>query len=115
LLNNAIKFSPENGKIEVYGRDQGDHFELVIRDYGHGMSSEKIHEITDAHGSVKSELGTKGEAGTGYGLLQVKHYLRRFDGSFTVRSWTRDSVEAPRGTEITLRLRRYSQVHKKAS
>ncbi|MCB0367477.1 MAG: GAF domain-containing protein [Bdellovibrionaceae bacterium] len=107
LLSNAIKFSPAQSHIEVRAvHGDGDEIGLVIRDFGTGMSSEKVAEIQRAVTAVESTDGTGGEAGTGYGLMQVKFYLERYGGRMTIRSWQELADGQPAGTEVTLWLKR---------
>ncbi|MEO8517482.1 MAG: HAMP domain-containing sensor histidine kinase [Flavobacterium sp.] len=66
LFSNAIKFTPNNGKIKFYNVDG----KLVIEDSGIGMSQEKIDSIKT--NTCASTNGTENEKGIGMGLQLVE-------------------------------------------
>lgn len=68
LFSNAIKFTPNYGKISFYHHDNT----LIIEDSGVGMSAEKINSIkTDC---CESTSGTENEKGIGMGLQLAKRF-----------------------------------------
>ncbi len=71
LFSNAIKFSHPGGKIEIKARVTDDYVEIVVRDYGMGMSPERIKEIYNFDKKM-SVPGTQGEKGIGIGMNIVK-------------------------------------------
>jgi signal transduction histidine kinase len=96
LLNNAIKFTPENGSVEV-GVDYNDQFAKVwVEDSGVGIPDDKKEEIFKlASGSTR---GTKGEVGKGLGLFFCKEFISINKGDVYIES-------APeKGTKITFTL-----------
>ncbi|MES2811676.1 MAG: HAMP domain-containing sensor histidine kinase [Bacteroidota bacterium] len=68
LFSNAIKFTPNKGKISFYHHDNV----LIVEDTGIGMSSEKIKNISN--NTYKSTNGTDNEKGIGMGLQLVKRF-----------------------------------------
>ena len=74
VLSNAIKFTPESGKIEIKITEEGEYFLLSIKDSGIGMSEETIEKIFNV-GSIQTSYGTKGEKGTGIGLPLCKELM----------------------------------------
>lgn len=62
LVNNAIKFSANGSKIEVYSKDK----KLFIKDYGEGISDEILEQIGKT--KVKSDLYKEQNANNGFGL-----------------------------------------------
>ena len=80
LLNNAIKFSPEQTTIEVTSNIFNEELsEFVIRDQGVGISEagkDKLFKI----GRLFSTEGTKGEKGTGLGLALTKQIVEKHGG-----------------------------------
>lgn len=86
LLDNAIKFTPENGNVTVEARSV-DHrlTEIQISDSGIGMSVEQQERLFDLH-REKSTAGTDGEKGTGLGLHLVHELVRLNNGSIHVNS-----------------------------
>lgn len=74
LLNNAIKFTPENGKITFTCSEKQNQVQLVIEDNGVGMNEETINNLFRID-ETNSTLGTNNEKGTGLGLLVCKEFL----------------------------------------
>lgn len=88
IISNAIKFTPNEGKITV-SLDliiETDMKTLVleVEDTGTGMSQDVINEILE--GSASSSNGTIGEKGYGFGLPSVKKLLRELSGELTIES-----------------------------
>ncbi|WP_413575642.1 sensor histidine kinase [Bdellovibrio sp. HCB290] len=103
-ISNAIKFSDPGSKIVVSGVSHGGEFELVIRDYGHGIPNERLMQWEIA-GALPSSAGTWGEKGTGFGLLLMKHYLDKAHGRLQIHSIC-DSVDPlNKGTRVSLFLK----------
>lgn len=97
LFSNALKFTPEGGKIEIAAVESGDFVKLTVRDSGVGIAPEKIPEIFEMS-NQKSESGTKGEKGTGLGLAVCKELTELNRGKISLES-TLGS-----GTKVTLLL-----------
>lgn len=85
IYTNAVKFSDEQGIIEVYSEVEDDHVELVIHDSGVGMSEEWIRAI-EAGKFIKSQTGTEGEKGAGIGLHLALQLLDEVGGSYRLES-----------------------------
>src|SRR5690606_39942519 len=62
LLNNAIKFSHNEGKIVLSASQENDQIRLKIQDYGIGISAEKMKNFFET--IQTPNLGTAGERGT---------------------------------------------------
>jgi len=91
LITNSIKFTDEGGKIEVQIRVtetdkemRNNELKIKVEDTGVGMKQEKVEEILE--GSVKSESGTEGEKGYGFGLSLVYHLVNKADGKMEIDS-----------------------------
>lgn len=85
LIDNAIKYTPQDGQIEVRAdRNSGD-ITIEIRDTGIGIPKEKLQDIFLLQDG-KSEEGTAGEKGTGLGLHLVYELVKLNKGSLDVRS-----------------------------
>ena len=93
LLSNAIKFSNEGGVIEVGTLLEGRFF---VRDSGIGMPAEKIKELLSAKTQVNSTAGTRGEGGSGMGLLLCRELLQLNHGKMEIQS------EPNKGTVFTI-------------
>lgn len=85
LINNSIKFTPDNGQIDLSAQIDGDSVDVSVSDTGIGLSPEQIKMLTD-DGSLETSLGTHGERGTGLGLHLVHLFLREHQSSLQVQS-----------------------------
>ena len=86
LVNNAIRYTPEGGRIEVCMRLRPDGAaEFIVKDTGPGIEQEHLPRLTErfyrADGSRSRETG-----GTGLGLSIVKHVVQRHGGELDVSS-----------------------------
>ncbi len=88
LLMNAIKFSYEGSQVRVSLKDcemQGSCYILSVQDQGVGMDKETIAKIM-SDGISASTAGTKGEKGSGLGLLLCKEYIEKMGGRLFIES-----------------------------
>jgi two-component system sensor histidine kinase VicK len=87
LISNAIKFSKENGNIEIsLSREKG--FNIIwIRDYGLGIPRELLPHLFERF-TKAGRAGVRGEQSTGLGLSIVKQIIERHKGKIEV-----DSIE----------------------
>lgn len=85
LIHNAIKFSPENGRIYIRTFDNEREIGVSIKDNGVGMSEENIQRILK-RGEKISTYGTVSEKGTGLGLQLCKEYVEKNGGRIHIAS-----------------------------
>jgi two-component system sensor histidine kinase VicK len=85
LINNAIKFSPENSSIDISLRIQRKDITIIVTDHGIGMSPEQLEHVFDQSNSVK-RAGTAGEASFGLGLSICKQIIEDQGGSIWAES-----------------------------
>ncbi len=85
LLSNAIRYTPDGGRIEVrwYQDDVGAHFE--VQDSGVGIASEDIPRLTERFYRVDIAR-SRATGGTGLGLAIVKHVVNRHGASLRIES-----------------------------
>jgi signal transduction histidine kinase len=95
LVNNAVKFTPEGGCVTISGRDDGPMVAVTVRDTGVGMTPEQLDHLFDL-GKENTTRGTRGEKGTGLGLLLCKELVDRNGGALQVES------EAGTGSRFTV-------------
>jgi signal transduction histidine kinase/ligand-binding sensor domain-containing protein len=85
LITNAIKFTPENGKVRISVININQDLQVEVSDNGIGISPEdqtKLFRIdTDF-----SKKGTMGEGGTGLGLILCKEFIEKNNGRIWVNS-----------------------------
>ena len=100
ILNNASKYTPEGGSINVTARADDMWVSIVIEDTGSGISPELLPKIFDLFSQGERTLD-RSEGGLGIGLSLVKKLVEMHDG--------RISVESPGpglGTTVTVDLPR---------
>lgn len=85
LLNNAIKYTPEGGKITVWIEDYDSQIALNVSDNGIGIPPEEQLYIFDKFYRVRS-AETENIAGTGLGLAIVKTIVEKHNGRVWVES-----------------------------
>ena len=85
LINNAIKFSPQAGSIEVEGREGEGFFTFSVIDHGVGMHPSKVAHLREGS-EQSSSTGTWGERGTGLGLKLCFEFVDRLGGSLQIAS-----------------------------
>lgn len=85
LVDNAIKYTPVGGTVEVSSTNMNEGVLLKVADTGIGMKQTTIDSIFDLQKS-KSQDGTEGEKGTGLGLTLVKDLVNLNKGSINVVS-----------------------------
>ena len=91
ILSNAVKFTPNDGKIVVTARqkrvsDSGfARYEFSVADNGVGMTEEFMHKMYDAFEREGTSTQT-GYLGTGLGLTITKKLLNIMGGSINVES-----------------------------
>ena len=94
LFNNAIKFTPSNGAIEIVVIHQPQTIEISISDTGVGIPDEIMPKLFQIDENITT-LGTDNEKGTGLGLLLCKEFIQKNGGDIIVKS------EIGKGTMIT--------------
>jgi signal transduction histidine kinase/DNA-binding transcriptional ArsR family regulator len=82
---NAIKFTPEGGKVEITSSRFGNSTIFEIKDNGIGISPEKKASLFRVD-NANSSYGTNGEKGTGLGLIIVKEFVDLLGGKIEVES-----------------------------
>ena len=80
LLDNALKYTPENGKICINVRHCDEQIQVSILDTGQGISEERQQEIFSRHEKSKDSMGA------GLGLAIVKKIVELHKGKISVKS-----------------------------
>jgi two-component system sensor histidine kinase/response regulator len=83
FLSNAVKFTPEGKAIEVFYKREGDFARISVRDYGVGISPERVESIFH---TGETTYGTGGEEGSGLGLQLCQDFARKNGGDARVES-----------------------------
>jgi PAS domain S-box-containing protein len=98
LLNNACKFTPGDGRIEVTLELEGREAVLRVRDEGIGIATEQLPRIFEMFAQVDGSL-ERAQSGLGIGLTLVKKLVAMHGGSVEAHS---DGVGL--GSEFVVRL-----------
>jgi CheY-like chemotaxis protein/anti-sigma regulatory factor (Ser/Thr protein kinase) len=85
LIANAVKFTPEFGRIEVAARRRGQNVEISIRDNGKGIDPEVLPFIFEKFRQADNSF-TRQVGGLGLGLAIVRHLVELHGGTVTAES-----------------------------
>lgn len=85
LLMNAIKFTPDEGLVEISAHKTDTEVVILVKDSGIGMSPEDIEKIIQKTEAF-SKKGTNQERGTGLGLVIVSEFLEMNKGKLKITS-----------------------------
>lgn len=99
LLDNSIKYTPENGKVKVVFTEENKDIQVMVKDTGIGIPIEEIPRIFERFYRVEKTRSRK-YGGTGLGLTIVKHIIEAHHGRIWVES------EPSRGTTFYFTLPR---------
>lgn len=85
LVANAIKFTPDHGRISIHLAKTEGFCEITVKDNGVGISPENLEKLfrLDCNHST---LGINGEKGTGLGLILCKEFVEKHQGKIWVES-----------------------------
>jgi signal transduction histidine kinase len=97
LLTNAVKFTPDGGRVELQLRAVGENTEIVVSDTGMGIPEEEQSKLFTRffRASAATEQAIQG---TGLGLTIVKAIVAMHGGRISVES------AHERGTTVTVTL-----------
>jgi two-component system, OmpR family, heavy metal sensor histidine kinase CusS len=93
LLDNALRFTPDGGRITIASETKPDRTELAVEDTGCGIPPQHLSRVCDRFYRVDSSRSSQG---TGLGLALVKSITDLHGGTVAVAS------EVNRGTTVTL-------------
>ena len=85
LVSNAIKFTTHKGRVTISVKDQGDEVQVSVKDTGIGISKKDISRLFRIDEQFTTH-GTKGETGSGLGLVLCKELVEKNKGKIWVKS-----------------------------
>jgi heavy metal sensor kinase len=97
LLDNAVKYTPSGGKVEVALEQSDGHVSGVVRDTGIGIPSDDLPHIFDRFYRV-DRARSRAQGGAGLGLAIARWIAEAHGGTLSVES------EVERGSEFRVRL-----------
>ncbi|MFX0176750.1 MAG: PAS domain S-box protein [Candidatus Hodarchaeota archaeon] len=88
ILSNAIKFSPEEGIIEIIANKENNNYLVKVRDYGEGLTEEEIKKLFGKFVSLgkSAENFSTFEKGSGLGLYIARGIIEAHGGKIWVDS-----------------------------
>ena len=99
LISNAIKYTPEGGRIDVTLTDGDDWVTVEIKDNGLGISPAQMAELFSKYHRGTSQ-SVRAIRGTGLGLYVVKEIVEAHGGTITAQS---EGIPG-KGSRFTLRI-----------
>jgi len=105
LVGNAVKYSPDGGKIVVSVQDEGDTVRIDVTDEGLGIPPQHQEKIFDRFQMIDDDTKRKGIKGTGIGLYLVRHLARAHGGEVWLE-WS----ETDEGSTFSVRLPKIPQL-----
>jgi two-component system phosphate regulon sensor histidine kinase PhoR len=85
LLDNAIKYTAENGSVAISATDAGKMLKISVTDSGMGIPAKDLPRIFERFYRVDEARG-RDQGGTGLGLSIVKHIVQAHGGTLSVES-----------------------------
>jgi two-component system, OmpR family, sensor histidine kinase KdpD len=103
VLDNAVKYSPEGGRISVTAQRDGPKVILNVADEGIGIPPDELSAVFDSF--FRATLGDRVAPGTGLGLAIAKAFTEAMGGSIRAQSPRLDlPADGLPGTSITIEL-----------
>jgi signal transduction histidine kinase/CheY-like chemotaxis protein len=98
LLDNAIKFTPAGGRVQIVTRRPNSHVELTVTDTGEGIDGDFLPHVFDLF--RQADAGSRRRhGGLGLGLAIARQLIEQHGGSLTASSAGRDQ-----GSRFTISL-----------
>ena len=95
IISNALKYTPENGKVSISVSDTNDSWKVIIKDTGIGIPASEQSKLFKLHFRASNAINSK-VTGSGIGLMLVGKLVSLHGGKISV-----DSVEH-QGTTIKI-------------
>ncbi|MGK5039780.1 ATP-binding protein [Janthinobacterium sp. GB1R12] len=98
LLSNALKFTPQGGRVEIGVRREATRLAITVSDNGVGIKKDFLPHVFDRFRQADAST-TRRHGGLGLGLAIVKHLVEQHGGTVTV-----SSAGDMQGASFTVRL-----------
>jgi two-component system, chemotaxis family, CheB/CheR fusion protein len=98
ILSNAVKFTPEGGRISLTLECSGSSAQLVVKDSGQGISAELLPNVFERFAQAGKD-SARGKTGLGLGLPLAHRLVKRHGGEITA-----ESAGEGRGTTFIIKL-----------
>ncbi|MEO8904076.1 MAG: ATP-binding protein [Polyangiaceae bacterium] len=98
LVNNAIKFTPKGGHVQVTSQRSGTHITVCVADNGQGIECDFLAHVFERFRQADGST-TRRHGGLGLGLALVRHLVEAHGGGVLV-----ESEGANKGSAFTITL-----------
>src|SRR5699024_331516 len=85
LINNAVSYTPENGKVSLIVDEADEYIRFNVKDNGIGIEEDNLPRLFERFYRVDKDR-SRNTGGTGLGLAIVKHIVEVHEGKITVES-----------------------------
>ena len=96
ILDNALRYTPEGGRIILSVKEVKDQVELAIQDSGPGLNSEDLDRVFDRF--YRTDASRQRDGGSGLGLAIAKSIVQAHGGQVSAES------EPGKGLKVVMRL-----------
>lgn len=86
IISNAIKFSPQNGKVWISLQKTNSSIQLIFEDQGPGLTEKEIDVLFSINYDIKQISQASSKEGTGLGLIICKEFMALNNGTITAKS-----------------------------
>jgi len=104
LIDNALSFSPDGGKITVRARPSATKVEISVEDEGPGIPSDKLNQIFDRFYSDRPQTDAKRGKNSGLGLSISREIVVSHHGEIFAENRPQNGSSAMNGARFTVRL-----------
>jgi len=104
LIDNALSFSPEGGKITVRARPNGSKIEISVEDEGPGIPPNKLSQIFDRFYSDRPQTDAKRGKNSGLGLSISREIVVSHHGEIFAENRPQNGSAVMTGARFTVRL-----------
>ena len=99
LINNAAKYTPDGGRIDIHAERQADEVEIRVEDTGVGIPDAMLSHVFDMFAQVGGSRLERSQGGLGIGLSICRQLISMHGGTIEARS-----AGAGLGSVFTVRL-----------
>jgi signal transduction histidine kinase len=97
LVTNALKYTPDGGRVRVCARSEGPRWCVTVADTGTGIPPEALGRVFEPFYHLARDERS-GAEGNGLGLAICRELVEQMGGEIAI------AAELPRGTRVTVRL-----------
>jgi signal transduction histidine kinase len=85
ILENALRYTPENGRVDISAKQDNDQIEIIIQDSGQGVTPEEAAHLFDRFYRA-DEARNRNDGGSGLGLAIAKSIIEMHKGKIWAES-----------------------------